>query len=154
LASKDFFSIAFFDNMQLIARLIAAIPPPRSHTIRYFGVLSSHANARAEVVPKAPEDNGRFHPPPAAGDQTVLRFGEESSHNNITRKRWSWLLRHVFAADLEHCPRCSGPMRWKEIALKTSDIARLMEAHGLDAQGPPAMHRSEPKGQLRLPFGR
>jgi hypothetical protein len=122
--------------------------------IRYFGVLSSHANARAEVVPQPPEDQGRFHPLPAPGDQIALRFGEEDSHKNITRKRWSWLLRHVFAADLESCPRCSGPLRWAQIALKTSDIARLMEAHGLQAQGPPAMHRSEPKGQLRLPFGR
>jgi hypothetical protein len=153
-AWKDGTRAVTYDPMQLIARLVAAIPPPRSHMIRYFGVLSSHANARAEVVPQPPEDQGRFHPLPAPGDQIALRFGEEDSHKNITRKRWSWLLRHVFAADLESCPRCSGPLRWAQIALKTSDIARLMEAHGLQAQGPPAMHRSEPKGQLRLPFGR
>jgi len=151
---KDGTRAVTYDPQQLIARLVAAIPPPRSHMIRYFGVISSHANARSEVVPKAPEDNGRFHPPPAAGEQTALPFGEEDSHDNVTRKRWSWLLRHVFAADLEHCPKCSGPMRWKEVALKTSDIARLMIAHGLDAQGPPEVRRSEPKGQLRLPFGR
>ena len=28
----------------LIIRLIAAIPPPRFHLVRYFGVLSSHSN--------------------------------------------------------------------------------------------------------------
>ncbi len=30
------------------------------------------------------------------------------------RNRWAWLLAHVFAADVETCPRCSGPMRWAE----------------------------------------
>ena len=153
-AWKDGTRAVTYDPQQLIARLVAAIPPPRSHMIRYFGVLSSHANARAEVVPQPPEDQGRFHPPPAPGDQIALRFGEKDSHNNITRKRWSWLLKHVFAADLESCPRCRGPMRWKEIAVKTSDIARLMIAHGLDAQGPPTLPVPEPKGQLRLLFGR
>ena len=138
----------------MIARLVAAIPPPRSHMIRYFGVLSSHAKMRSEVVPKPPEDQGRFHPLPAAGDQIALPFGEEGAREGVTRKRWAWLLRHVFAADLEHCPKCSGPMRWSTIATKTSDIARLMLAHGLEAQGPPEVKRAEPKGQLRLPFGR
>ena len=32
-------------------------------------------------------------------------------------------------------------MRWAQVALKTSDIARLLEAHGLDAQGPPVSNR-------------
>jgi hypothetical protein len=40
----------------LIVRLIAAVPPPRWHTLRYFGLLSSHAAARSEVVPKPPPD--------------------------------------------------------------------------------------------------
>ena len=152
---KDGTRAVTYDPMQLIARLVAAIPPPRSHLIRYFGVLSSHANARSEVVPKAPEDQGRFAPPPAPGDQIALPFVGDRSHDRVTRKRWSWLLRHVFAADLEHCPRCGGPMRWAQVALKTSDIARLLEAHGLDAQGPPVSKPPPPpKGQLQLPFGR
>ena len=46
-------------------------------------------------------------------------------------------------------------MRWAQVALKTSDIARLLEAHGLDAQGPPVSKPPPPpKGQLQLPFGR
>ncbi|MCA9697138.1 MAG: transposase, partial [Myxococcales bacterium] len=36
--------------LDLIARLCALIPPPRSHMMRYHGVLAVHANARAEVV--------------------------------------------------------------------------------------------------------
>jgi hypothetical protein len=27
-----------------------------------------------------------------------------------------WLIGHVFLADVEHCSRCGGPMRWVEAA--------------------------------------
>jgi hypothetical protein len=36
-----------------MARLAALVPPPRVHTVRYFGVFSSHARLRARVVPEA-----------------------------------------------------------------------------------------------------
>ena len=39
------------DPLALIARLAALVPPPKRHTVRYFGVLSSHAASRSEVVP-------------------------------------------------------------------------------------------------------
>jgi len=41
----------------LITRLIAAIPPPRFHLVRYFGVLSSHSKFRSEVIPKPPQNS-------------------------------------------------------------------------------------------------
>ncbi|MBK7583087.1 MAG: transposase [Myxococcales bacterium] len=49
----------------LIARLVAAVPPPRFHMLRYFGVLSSHSSRRALVVPKPPVDAACHKPPPA-----------------------------------------------------------------------------------------
>jgi hypothetical protein len=52
----------------LVLRLIAAIPPPRWHMVRYFGVLSSHSRFRKEVVPRSPPDPAALRPPPAAGD--------------------------------------------------------------------------------------
>jgi hypothetical protein len=48
--------------LALIARLAALVPPPRRHTTRYFGVLSSHAISRSEVVPTPAT------PPPASGE--------------------------------------------------------------------------------------
>ena len=35
----------------LIARLCAAVPPPRFHLIRFHGVLASHCSLRSRVVP-------------------------------------------------------------------------------------------------------
>ena len=72
----------------LIARLVAAVPPPRFHTLRYFGVLSSHSSRRGLVVPGAPPDPTSTKPPPAAGDQLDLlgRLGEHDD-KPPTRKR-------------------------------------------------------------------
>jgi hypothetical protein len=56
----------------LLVRLCAAVPPPRFHMLRYFGVLSSHSSYRSRVVPEAPEDASCHRPPPAVGDQLEL----------------------------------------------------------------------------------
>ena len=111
----------------LIARLVAAVPPPRFHTLRYFGVLSSHSSRRALVVPGAAPDPASTKPPPAAGDQLDLldRLGERDD-KPPARKRWAWLLAHIFAADVETCPECAGPMRWAEVATSRADITRLL----------------------------
>jgi hypothetical protein len=134
------------DPHDLIARLVAAVPPPRSHMLRYFGVLSSHSSRRALVVPKPPVDASADQPPPARGDQLEL-LGEKDDATT-GRKRWAWLLAHVFAADVDTCPRCSGPMRWAEVATSRAAITRLIAEHedGLGSRAPPA-----PRVPTRVP---
>jgi hypothetical protein len=69
--------------LALIARLAALVPPPKRHVVRYFGVLSSHATSRSEVVP-APAT-----PPPASGEQ-------DKPKRRPRYIRWAELLRRVF----------------------------------------------------------
>lgn len=128
----------------LIARLAAAVPPPRFHMLRYFGVLSSHSSHRARVVPEAPADAAAHKPPPAPGDQLeLLAETDDAPH---ARKRWAWLLAHVFKADLEHCPRCNGPLRWAEVATTRADITRLLAEQGIGPRAPPV-----PRAPLPVP---
>jgi hypothetical protein len=133
-----------FEPADLIPRLVAAVPPPRWHLLRYFGVLSSHSSRRRLVVPTPPVDSTASKPPPARGDQLEL-LGERDDAP-APRKRWAWLLAHVFAADVETCPRCSGPMRWAEVATTRGQIARLLAEHGLGPRAPPVEH-----AKLRVP---
>ena len=56
----------------LLVRLCTAVPPPRFHMVRYFGVLSSHSAFRSRVVPEPPEDTTAHRPSPAQGDQLEL----------------------------------------------------------------------------------
>ena len=73
----------------------------------------------------------------------------------MPRKRWAWMLAHVFQADMDHCPRCSGPMRWAEVATTRAAITRLLAEHdpgkslkrdGLGARAPPPQ-----RANLRVP---
>ena len=151
----------------LIARLVAAIPPPRFHLTRYFGVLSSHAKLRPVVVPSRP---ARPRPPecpdqvaPASLNQLHL-FGQDPSEDGrdaqdaARRKPWGWLLRHVFARDLNTCPHCAAPMRWVEVATKRARALELMRAHGLEPPGSPGPSGPDPPArrlhpaQLKLAF--
>ncbi len=84
----------------LLVRLCAAVPPPRVHQLRYFGVLSSHSTLRERVVPQrtnSGEDTSQ-KPPAAPGDQLELLLGSDKSAEPSRRKRWSWMLAHVFRA--------------------------------------------------------
>jgi hypothetical protein len=147
-----------FEPHDLIARLVAATPPPGFHLLRYFGVLSSHAALRHEVVPNAAAAPSATSPPPAEGDQLSLfggprgRDDDDGAGGHPPRKRWAWLLAHVFAADLDTCSRCGGPMRWDEVATAKDDIARLLALHGLGPSPPRPRQRPPPAGQLELPF--
>ena len=160
-----------FEPADLIPRLVAAVPPPRWHLLRYFGVLSlfrdfqgssSHSSRRRLVVPTPPADATANKPPPARGDQLEL-LGEKDDAP-VPRKRWAWMLAHVFQADMDHCPRCSGPMRrasrcsqecWAEVARTRAQITRLLAEHGLGPRAPPVDHaKVRLPEQLVLGFGK
>jgi hypothetical protein len=138
-----------FEPHDLLARLVAAVPPPRFHLLRYYGVLSSHSALRSEVVPESQTEPAQSRPPPAPGDQLELLQDDDS--RPPARKRWAWLLRHVFSVDLDSCSRCGGPMRWVEAATTPDSIARLMAKHGLAPRAPPRRPPT-PTLQLELPF--
>lgn len=149
-AWKDGTRAVLFEPHELIARLVAAVPPPGFHLLRYFGVLSSHSKHRAAIVPATTHDEAAHAPPPAEGDQLELMFEDETPVRG--RRRWAWLLRHVFAADLDTCPQCGGPMRWLDVATTAKDIARVLAEEGLGPRPPPASLSPPPREQLTLRF--
>lgn len=71
---------------------------------------------------------------------------DETDDTPHSRKRWAWLLAHVFKADMEHCPRCNGPLRWAEVATTRADITRLLAEQGIGPRAPPS-----PRAQLPAP---
>ena len=69
-AWRDGTHAVLLDPLDLIVRLVALIPPPNFHMLRYHGVFAAHANARSEVVPgRVPEPAA----PPLPG-QLELKF--------------------------------------------------------------------------------
>ena len=146
------------EPLDLVARLVALIPPPRFHMLRYHGVLAAHAKARAEVVP------GRATSTPCEPVQLGLGFGAATASEptseplptpeRASRHPWAWLLARVFAVDVTVCPRCAGPMRLVTIATTREEIAKALDHAGLGPR-PPPRSRSRPTmlGQLEIDFG-
>ena len=96
--------------LALIARLAALVPPPRRHTVRYFGVLSSHSASRGQVVP-AP---------------VAAPLPEQDKPKKTSKYvRWSELLRRVFGIETV-CQKCQTRLRLLRLIalIKTEDIAR------------------------------
>jgi hypothetical protein len=158
-------STAFvLEPLDLIARLVAAIPPPRFHLTRFHGVLASNSALRSLVVPKPePAELGPataqlpLFPPPAStpAAPSAIHSSASTEPRYKGRHPWSQLLRHVFAADVTTCIHCQGRMRLLEVAKTAEAIARVMARAGLGPQPPPAPPRPARvhPSQLPLPFG-
>ena len=118
------------EPLALIARLAALVPPPKRHLVRYFGVLSSHAASRSDVVPTPAE------PTPA----TPI---EQDKPKNTSRYiRWSELLRKTFGFEIV-CSKCQAPLRLIAL-IQTEDIAqKILIAMHLPADIP-ALHPARP----------
>ena len=133
-----------------LARLCALVPPPRAHTVVYYGVLSAHHGLCSAVVPRAeepapePKQLALFVPRghvelPA----TTTLLDAQLRDAAPSRLSWMTLLARVFRIDISVCARCSGPMKVTRFVTRPEDIAA--ELHG--ARPPP---RGPVPGQLLL----
>ncbi len=133
-----------------LARLCALVPPPRAHTVLYYGVLSAHHALRSAVVPRTDE------PEPASKQLSLFIPRGQLELSAITsllhaqlrdaapsRLPWMKLIARVFRIDICVCSRCCGPMRVTRAVTTPQDIAAELRG----ARPPP---RAAPVGQLRL----
>jgi hypothetical protein len=103
-----------FEAIELIEKLAAAVPPPRGHLIRYFGVLAPNSKIRPYVVlipkPKARDENGKLKSSAAC------------------RKSWAELAKHTFKIDLTKCELCGGGVR-RLAVIRNPVVIRKILAH-------------------------
>jgi hypothetical protein len=142
-----------FEPLSFIGRLLALIPPPRFHMLRYAGVLGPGAKLRHQVVPAKPAQSQR-----APVQLMLVQAGQPVSQvqddaSTATRHPWSMLLKHVFAVDVTACLTCGGPMRLLSIATTPKAIGRALYRAGLGPQPPPPIVRQRAADpQLSLAF--
>jgi hypothetical protein len=117
--------------LAFVARLAALIPPPQRHTVRYFGVLSSHATSRSDVVPSPAA--------PAPAD------GEGKPKNTSKYISWSELLRRTFGIEIL-CTKCKSQLRLIAL-IKTEDLAKtILKAMHLPSDLGPTHPTPAPRG--------
>ena len=104
------------------------MPRPRSHLIRYHGLLAPNARHRRLVVPAPPPT------PPCRDDECAPAPG---------RAPMTWMqgLRRVFNIDLRHCPRCGAPLRVLAAAVQgCTNVAGGRQGLFLQSLCIPAIH--------------
>jgi hypothetical protein len=132
-----------FTPGEFIEKLVALIPPPRSHLVRWGGVLAPNSPFRKLITLKPEVKKG-------------FQFGEPCdrySEDNERKKKnhsWSKMLARVFKIDVTKCPDCGGEMALRAQLTEPDSIRRYLKHVGLDPD-PPA--RAPPKivwGELGL----
>jgi hypothetical protein len=115
-------------RLELVERLAALVPPPRSHTVRYHGVLANRSSLREVVRPRGGQPRRRQG---AASERLTKSPSSRSQH-----AAWSWLLRRAFEVDGWACPNCGRRMELRAVVMGPATLAVL---GGLrrSARGPP-----------------
>ena len=99
---SDGTSHVLFEPLELLEKLVALIPRPWTHLVRYHGVFAPHARLRSSVVPRRPDQGDSAHDgqaptqPPGGKRRRVLP--------------WAELMKRVFMVDVLACPRCGSSM--------------------------------------------
>ena len=107
------------EQIKFVEKLIAIIPPPRIHGVRFHGVLAPSASDRKNVVPAKLEA-------PIQGE-----LFECKNKNKTKRTSWADLLKRTFQIDLSACFLCGGKMKFTGAVLKRSDVLETLTAAGL-----------------------
>jgi hypothetical protein len=105
---------AVLEPVEFLEKLAALVPPPRSHLLRYHGILGPHSRLRGRVVPPGPAGPAG----PAAGSCGRRPSADETVPARPRRRRgrrertpWAALLKRSFKIDVLSCPRCGGRMK-------------------------------------------
>ncbi|HEX2873560.1 MAG TPA: transposase [Polyangiaceae bacterium] len=123
------------DPLSLLCRLVALVPAPRFHTVRYFGVLAPAAKWRPLIVPKpGPSQATDDAAAPCAPSPCSVA---PSSVGGSRYRPWAELLRSTFAVDVETCRRCGGRLRLLAVITDLTEVARFLH-HRREPTEPPA----------------
>jgi len=121
------------DTLEFVARVLAQIPEPRKHLVRYYGRYSNASRGRRK---KALQQTGGSSPDAAPAETEAATVELRSA-----RRRWAELLRRVYEIDPLVCPKCGGEMRVIGFITEPTTIRRILDhlkAKARAQRGPPA----------------
>ena len=123
-AWKDGTTAVVFEPLDLMSKLTALIPKPRTNVIRFHGVYAPNAKLRSHVLPVPPTHDACGH--------RVEPDPKQKGH----RLKWAQLLARVFQVDVFSCPKCSGRMQRISWILNKNSIQRILASVGLATDSP------------------
>jgi len=105
---------------ELLVRLCALIPYPRTHLLTYHGVLAPASTWRDEVVPS-----------PTRGVRA--RSGSSAPLSQDRRLRWAGLMKRTFEVDVLRC-ECGGERRVIAFITEPGTARAILEHLGLGSE--------------------
>ncbi len=118
----------------VMAKLMALIPPPRAHLVRWAGFLAPNSPYRKEITLR-PEIKKK------------MQFqGDEDERKLVKNHRWARNLARIFKVDVATCKLCKGDIKIIAAVTSPPSIARYLRHLGLDPDPPvwaPAKQRQE-----------
>ena len=157
----------FMDPMELLRRLASLIPPPRTHLVRYFGVLAPNATLRERVIQTAgpspalldrlkhaAECMGINDQDPENATPEPPDKPEPSKPKEGTRRAsylWAMLIARIYEALPLLCPRCGSPMKIIAFITDPASLSRILTHLGVPTK-PPALHPARAPPQHDFEF--
>ncbi len=152
--------------LDLIERIAALVPPPRTHRHRYYGVLAPASPLRAVVTAMAQAGpaqggvgqsgtgeggtreggtgegaSGSVLPGNAGGSGVVAMVVQapapEPPRRFPAHYLWAVLIARIYEVFPLVCPSCGGNMRILAFVTEGVQIRRILKHIGVDAQAPP-----------------
>jgi hypothetical protein len=160
------------DPMELLRRLAALIPPPRTHLVRYFGVLAPNAALREQVIQSA-------GPSPALLDRlknaaACMGIRDQTEETDIPDRNtdteapnppdepessqpkdkprrasymWAMLIARIYEVLPLLCPRCGSPMKIIAFITEPASLSRILSHLGVPTKPPPLQPARAPPQQ-------
>jgi hypothetical protein len=139
--------------LELIARIAALVPPPRTHRHRYFGVLAPNSPLRPAVTALAQDavvQPAQVQAEPASTGAVAGAAAPEAGNPLLTQaeptqpvqpKRpahylWAVLIARIYEVFPLVCPICGGQMRIIAFITYSADIRQILEHIGVETEPP------------------
>lgn len=126
-------SVAHWDVLEFLARVLDHLPDPSQQLLRYWGWYSNAARGRRERHSGEASATPRASTDPADG---------ESRQRRLT---WSQLIRKVYEIDPLLCPYCGATMRIVAFLIDLASLRRILAHLGFAPQQPEPLAHSPPE---------
>jgi Putative transposase len=136
--------------LELIDRIAALVPPPRTHRHRYFGVLAPNSPLRAAVTALAapvqtattatvqgtPTRPGECAPGAVPLGSALPTQGEPVPSRRAAHYLWAVLIARIYEVFPLLCPLCGGQMRIIAFITHRADIRQILDHIGVESEAP------------------
>ena len=128
-------------NAHMAQKLVALIPPPRRHLVRWSGVFAPNSPYRRDIT---------LRPDIKKGFQFVSDKDETEKPREFKNYKWSKMLAQVFKIDVTKCQQCGGTLVKVCAVTDLMQTRRYLKQVGLDYEPPPRAPPRQKQGEFHF----